>query len=407
MQVLLSQFDKSTSNVPTGWVTAIRQYYMPYIGQIWTDPEAIRLAMKRERVLYKYWALNDVKTLDEAIATIPLCPICGKELALPSSVEPKTKKGRTWLSVCHNKKCANALYYQRTSETLMETKGIKNISSDPEIKKKKSIKQINNYKDHGDVINAKRANTVMAKYNETNVSKLDFVKKAKSNTFMEHYEVDNVFKIPSERVKNFNALKKYRATDSLITEEKEFTFLSSTEKWFTNFILEYVKPEYVKVNEVLLETSDHSKATFSDVVIGDMFYIELKKWHERFQKKGGTIEDYEIINSFNNIPFFVGYIRDYPQQHMIIINEQTKKRFGYTSHSDDSFISSIFHNLDRSVMNVKDMDKTLIIIMIQKLNDDYLTERGKAFKYIVNDAKTNRYSRKTLKEMKSRYNELS
>lgn len=105
LDTLIGMVDKETGATnDKGWTRQIDKFYAPFIKKIYSsDAMFMVLASNRKSNLYRYWALNNVHTLDEAKKLIHKCPMCHKELAIACAGNQPTKMG--WLTSCHDNDC--------------------------------------------------------------------------------------------------------------------------------------------------------------------------------------------------------------------------------------------------------------------------------------------------------------
>lgn len=104
LESLLTKIDKKTGKTEgIAWARRIDKYYLPFIQKIYPSDAMHKILMTtRKTNLYRYWAMHDVKTLEDARKLVHACPMCKKNPSLACSGEPG--KGG-WLVSCHEDDC--------------------------------------------------------------------------------------------------------------------------------------------------------------------------------------------------------------------------------------------------------------------------------------------------------------
>lgn len=262
------------------WFIDAKRFFHEFYLKVYTKPEDREILSKsrRMKVLFKYWGIKKVRTLDEAIRSIPLCRYCHKELALPRSTEPKDINDE-WITVCRCTECTKKYVVDQTANSVERIYGKRNISSTPEMRIAKSRIQRANHLDHGDEITAKREKTCLDRYGVTNISKLINIKEAKEATTNEHYGVINPqfdSNINVERCKN--SLFRNNRGYPVSIFDKTFYFLDPDEEDFVKLLCKYVNYNTIMTNSTPVEyhMNGRSYCYTPDINIANIFYVECK-----------------------------------------------------------------------------------------------------------------------------------
>lgn len=271
---------------PHGWFRKIEPFYSPFVKSIWTNQDALKVLFDKTRgvptrllVLFRYWALNKVTTLEEAKALVKVCPFCGENYTMPASVCPKSAVRKTdWMvGCCHRKYCAGKFKNSRTTQGMIRIHGVANANDMPGMRALKSelLKEANVLRK--DEIVALREKTCQEKYNADNVSQVEEIKLKKEETTYQNYGVYNPQFNSEINIKR--ALSSLRSSsESIWVNGKEFFIRHSSEGSFINIASKYIPVQLLEANSKVLErqVNGKSKLNIVDLAIADTFFIELK-----------------------------------------------------------------------------------------------------------------------------------
>lgn len=271
---------------PHGWFKKIEPFYRPFVKAIWTNQDALKVLFKETRgvpgrllVLFRYWALKKVTTLEEAKALVKVCPFCGENYTIPASVSPKSAVRETdWMvGCCHRKYCAGKFKNSRTTQGMIRIHGVANANDMPGMRAIKSglLKEANVLRKNE--ILALREKTCQERYNVDNVSQIDDIKTKKAMTSFENYGVYNPQFNSEINIKR--ALSSLRSSfETIWINGKEFFIRHVSEGTFVNMVSKYIPVQLLEVNSKVLErqVNGRSKLNIVDLAIADIFFIELK-----------------------------------------------------------------------------------------------------------------------------------
>ena len=255
---LLNMIDSNGKVSYQNWTMLIRPYYTPFVNQVYTDLEDQEILGKSRRliVLFKYWGMKRVTTLDEAKASIPICRICNMRLALPRSTEPKNE-GDEWIGVCRCEYCNKRYGVIKTAEGTRRKLGVDNYSSLDYAKRLKSELLKKHYQtEAGQVSNQKRANTCQKLYGVPNVSQ--------------------AMGINQQRVSA--SVSSPKRTKTVLIKGKEFYIIHPSEREVLSVFSNYIDINLFNVNQYTFETliDGKSRCHTVDYNIDDTVFLELK-----------------------------------------------------------------------------------------------------------------------------------
>ena len=387
------------------WTKDIKVIYSPFVPEVYTNPEDQRVLTTSRRlfVLFKYWALNKVTSVEEAKKSIPLCKVCQKELALPRCTEPKDA-GDDWIVSCRCLECSKKYNALKTAEGTYRKHGVRNVSSLNLMKLIKSQIQRKNHAERGDEITAKRVNTVRERHGKDNVSQLDWVKNQKAETFMKHFGVSNIFK-------RIDLMKKYwldalgvehprydmeihqkcckkaiyamcRSSQGRVfkIQEKEFGVLAPNEAYILRYLSKVIPPEMLESNETMFSKMiDKTPHCYTiDVSINNIFFLEMKSCRSfkmNMDNSSYIIERLKIMHGqLKPGQYYLFYVRDISNQHLAIFNYNfTDIKIISTVELDDNHVSiknlfgDYIYNHSKQFYGKCNMDLVLRNIIYKKL----------------------------------------
>lgn len=397
---ILSQIDKNGKCSIPNWCSKLKWSYAPFISQVYPNLEdqAMLKKSRRIQVLFTYWAMNKVTTVEEAKASIPVCRYCGKELAMPRSSEP-IKEGDEWIVSCRCKECAKKYNRDQTDNGTERKYGVRNISSLPEMKIKRSKIMSDLYKtERGDEANKKRVQTLVKRYGDsiTNVSQLKEVQESKERTFnstaynslndKDKKYLDSLSEHSKYSLLVFKKFEKLNGKD-VVLNNKTFSVMDPTEETFLRYISEFIKTDVIESNMTVMENivNGVARSTIIDVSVNNMFFFEIKSNAETFHKI--KLERYRSIANLKENQWYAVYIMDTLEKDAIFINNEGKETL-FTTLGNDNDIINKFNIVGKSYKNIADMNYTITRIMISKLPYDTLTEKGIQIKNEISQRKS-------------------
>lgn len=296
----------------SSWTKIARTLYEPFIKEVYPDTEDQEFLKKSRRtvVLFKYWGINKVSTLEEAKLSIPVCRYCGQNLALPRSSEPKDE-GDEWISVCRCKSCNIKYTQDQTQKSVNAKYGVNNISSLSSMKKLKSQILSDLYQtEKGKEANEKRKQTCLDKYGVTNVSQAEEINPRRTM---------NSVSSPT-RSKNVNV------------KGKNFRIMHDSEREFLERLTDNLDVNLFDVNGRIFETiiDGKSKCHVVDYNIDDTMFLELKS-SSRFRLDETTNEEYLDVH-FNIVRPHLNAL----QRYAIYMRDITKGRYLLVMKNDGS-----------------------------------------------------------------------
>lgn len=406
---ILSSINKNGKCPIFNWNACLNKYYLPLIPLVYTKEEDQEMIKKsrRKQVLFAYWAMNGVRTLEDAKASIPVCRYCGKELALPRSTEP-TDDGDEWIVTCRSRTCASRYINDKTTQGMMRNHGVKNANDLLSVREVKSEKLKSLYASaRGVVANKRRSDTVSRKYGNkyTNVSQLSSVKKAKGDSFEKHYGVRNIFQNPEammeawkrnhpEEIEQNSKMLWANVTINRLLDfngvpidinGKNFVFLHETEFYLTHYISTFVDVNYISVNKDAFQTKVNGKynSTVSDISVNKMFFIEVKS--ETGEIDSEKWEFYKETVSLEKGQCYVLYDYDKKGEFAVVLNRKGQQML-LSSQSDSNRAEYIVGHLDSVILNTNPKG-ALIKFMLKYLPYEVLTPMGAFVKKTIKSAK--------------------
>lgn len=294
LTILLNQIDKVTYKIPNRWTNNIMYFYEPFIRAIWTNPDAYNMIMSkvggsaRSGMLCKFWALNNVMTLEQAKATIPICPVCNNEPCVPASAPPKPSVGRGWVSnCCHKKFCLGKYRNSKITQGMIRIHGVANANDMEGMRELKSKLLKQACAERGDEIIKKREETCLSKLGVTNVSKDEGIKRKKAETTFLHYGVENPDYDPETNIKrSMNVIESI--SNVTVINGKGFKLLHPSEGEFLKILVNRFGTFPVNSNNHIFNNG--YQCHIVDYDIYDKVFLELKS--ESLFKISMTNEEY-------------------------------------------------------------------------------------------------------------------
>jgi len=262
--------NRTTKKTPFGWLTWIHPHYLKFAKEIYTQEDIEFFGQSRLEVLYKYWANLNIKNVDDAKKTIPMCSYCNIKPRAPRIV------GDVILDSCASAECLNKNHIDSTKRSMKNKYGVENISSLESMKIYRSEIMKRNHENFGDITELKRKECVKAKYGVDNVSQIEAIKEKKIDSFQEHYGKDNIFQ-RSDLMKEYwlNALgvenPKFKSEINIkrclnlipaliesvgeyhMINGKRFGIMEPTELHLLRALVDYVKVDVIETNSTVFE----------------------------------------------------------------------------------------------------------------------------------------------------------
>lgn len=399
LEELLTKIDRNGKVAYQNWFTDIKKFYHMFFLKAYPKEEDRELIKKsrRMKVLFKYWAINNVKTESEAINSIPLCRYCHTELAMPRCTEP-TEPKHEWIVSCRCEECVKKYVYDQTSKSVKQNHGVDNISSDLRIRLLKSQIQRNNHLDHGDKITAKRVATIKSKYGDeyTNISQLSKVKSDKENTTTIHYGVPNPqFNSNVNIEKSRNSLARNHKGYPYIIEGRTFYFLDPDEQHFVELLCRYINYYCIMTNSTPVERfmKGRSYCYTPDINIANIIYVECKSCsafslHE-------TNEEYlkEHIDIMTHVmepnQRYILLVRPSADKHMYLSLKSDGTYKIFASHNEirvlrEYFSDDIVYKASNIILNIPYFDLRLIAAMYKFCNYNNEIFKEEVMKILLN-----------------------